>query len=93
VRGTGTSPPPQLRLNLPQALVCKSPTRTGLEVVFEFPGLALICKCVIADQFPWFVFCGVSRAAGVMGLQPGLEVGRKADITLVGFLFALREIT
>jgi hypothetical protein len=53
---------------------------------------SLICKCVIADQIPWLVFCGVSRAAGVMSFQPRLQVGRKTDVTLVGFLFTLKEI-
>jgi hypothetical protein len=78
--------------HLPQSFSGKGMARPRLEIAFERSRLNLIRERHIRDEAPRQKLGGMRRLAGVVLGKAALQIGRQADVALVGVAFALKEI-
>jgi len=64
----------RLILILPEPLIGKCPSGTGLEVFFKDRSFALIDKSMKGDNSPWVILGCVGRLTGIVRGEPGMKV-------------------
>ena len=79
-------------LHLPQSLLCKCMSRSGLEIPFEFDRPPIVMEADVGCQFPRPILRSVRGPAGIMRLKSCVDILRNPDITLIGERETLQEV-